>query len=94
MTLDTGSINKTITLQVHGTFLYIFIRHHYVIWRTLACSRLSDIGKTRKEKVREKLAGREKGKRKGERACNHLFYDPLPPTFSTFEIIRFRLSNC
>ena len=50
--------------------------------------------KTRKKKARKKLAGREKGKRKGGRACNHLFYDPLPPTFGTFEIIRFRLSNC
>ena len=36
----------------------------------------------------------EKGKRKGERACNHLFSDPLPHTFGTFEIIRFCLSNC
>ena len=52
------------------------------------------VGKTQKKKAREKLAGRKKGKRKGERACNHLFYDPLPPTFGTFEIIRFRLSNC
>ena len=34
--------------------------------------------KTRKKKAREKLAGREKGKREGGRACNHLF----------------RLSNC
>ena len=33
------------------------------------------------------------GKRKGERACNHFFYDPLPLTFSTFEIIRFPPSN-
>ena len=31
--------------------------------------------------------------RKGERACNHFFYDPLPPTFGTFEIKRFWLSN-
>ena len=51
------------------------------------------MGKTRKKKAREKLAEGEKGKRKGERACNHLFYDPLPHTFGTFEIIRFRLSN-
>ena len=57
-------------------------------------TRLTDSGEDAKEKAREKLAGREKGKRKGERACNHLFYDPLPLTFSTFEIIRFRLSNC
>ena len=60
----------------------------------IACSRLSDSGEDAKEKTREKLAGREKGKRKGERACNNFFYDPLPPTFGTFEIIRFRLSNC
>ena len=52
------------------------------------------VGKTQKKKAREKLAGQKKGKRKGERACNHLFYDPLTPTFGTFEIIRFRLSNC
>ena len=65
-----------------------------MIAENLACSRLSDSGKTRKKKVREKLAGWEKRKRKGERACNHLFYDPLPPTFGTFEMIRFRLSNC
>ena len=26
--------------------------------------------------------------RKGERACNHFFYDPLPPTFGVFEIKR------
>ena len=52
------------------------------------------MGKTRKKRAREKLAGREKGKRKGERACNNFFYNPLPPTFGTFEIIRFRLSNC
>ena len=52
------------------------------------------MGKTRKKKAREKLAGREKGKRKGERARNQLFYDPLPPTIGTFEIIRFGLSNC
>ena len=32
----------------------------------LACFRLSDSGKTRKKKARKKLAGREKGKRKGE----------------------------
>ena len=51
------------------------------------------MGKTRKKKAREKLEGRKKGKRKGERACNHLFYDPLSPTFGLFEIIRFRLSN-
>ena len=31
----------------------------------------------------------ENGKRKGERACNQFFYDALPPTFGTFEIIRF-----
>ena len=55
------------------------------------------MGKTRKKKAREKLAGREKGKgrkREKERSCNHFFYDPLPPTFGTFEIIRFGLLNC
>ena len=38
--------------------------------------------------------GREKGKRKGKRACNHLFYDPLPPNFGAFEVSRFQLWNC
>ena len=65
MTLDTGSINKTITLQVHGTFLYIFIRHHYVIWRTLACSRLSDSGEDAKGKGTRKVGGAGKGKKEG-----------------------------
>ena len=51
----------------------------------LACCRLSDSGKTRKEKACAKLAGREKGKGK-ER-------EPVFISF-TFELIRFRLSNC
>ena len=41
-----------------------------------------------------KIGGAGKTKKKGERACNHFFYHPLPPTFGTFEIIRFRKSNC
>ena len=57
----------------------------------LACSRLSDSGEDEKEKGTQKVGGA--GKKKGERTCNHLFYDPLPPTFGTFEMIRFRLSN-
>ena len=60
----------------------------------LACSRLSDGGEDAKVKGTRKVGGAKKRKRKGERACNHFFYDPLPPTFGTFEIIRFRLSNC
>ena len=36
------------------------------------------MGKTPKKKARERLAEREKGTRKGERACNHFFSDPLP----------------
>ena len=47
-----------------------------------------------KTKAREKLGGAGKRKRKGERACNHFIYDPLAHTCCTFEIIRFRLSNC
>ena len=39
------------------------------------------------ERVRERGGGQ--WKRKEERACNHFFYDALPPTFGTFEIIRF-----
>ena len=58
----------------------------------LACSRLSDSGQDVKEKATRKVGGA--GKRKGERACNLLFYNPLPPTFGTFEIIRFWLSDC
>ena len=33
--------------------------------------------------------GQEKPKGKGERACNHFFYDSLSHTFGTFEIIGF-----
>ena len=61
----------------------------------ITCSRLSDSDEGAKVKGARKVgrAGkREKGK--GERACNHFLYDPLPPTFGTFEIIRFWLSNC
>ena len=50
-------------------------------------------GRQESERYAKRGAGREKEKRKGERACNHFFYDPLPPTFGAFEIIRFRLSN-
>ena len=60
----------------------------------LACSRLSDSGEDEKVKCTRKVGGAKKRKRKGERACDRFFYDPLPPTFGTFEIIRFRLSNC
>ena len=52
------------------------------------------MGEDAKEKGTRKVGGAKKRKRKGERACNHLFYDPLPPTFGTFEIIRFQLPNC
>ena len=58
----------------------------------LGCSRLSDSGEDVKEKGTQKVGGA--GKWKGERACNHLFYDPLPPTFGTFEISWFQPSNC
>ena len=59
----------------------------------VACSRLSDSGEDVKVKGIQKVG--EAGKReKEERACNHFFYDPLPPTFGTFEIIGFQLSNC
>ena len=60
----------------------------------LACSRLSDREEDAKVKGTQKAGGAKKKKRKGERACNHFFYDPLPPIFGTFEIIKFRLSNC
>ena len=66
-----------------------------MIAENLACSRLSDSGEDAKEKGTRKVGGAGKKKKEGrERACNHLFYDPLPPTFGTFEMIRFRLSNC
>ena len=62
---------------------------------SLACSRLSDSGEDAKEKGTRKVGGVVKRKKEGrESLLNHLFYDPLPPTFGTFEIIRFRLSNC
>ena len=47
-----------------------------------------------KDKGTRKVGGAGKRKRKGERACNHFIYDPLAHTCCTFEIIRFRLSNC
>ena len=47
------------------------------------------MGRTRKKKVgMRKVGGAKKRKRKGERACDHFFYDPIPPAFGTFEIIR------
>ena len=52
-------------------------------------------GRRERERHAKSWRGGKKEKRRDrERACNHLFYDPLPPTFGTFEIIRFRLSNC
>ena len=57
----------------------------------ITCSTLSDSDEGAKVKGARKGG---KGKRKGERACDHFLYDPLPPTFGTFEIIRFWLSNC
>ena len=59
----------------------------------LACSRLSDSGEDVKVKGTQKVGRAEKREKEG-RACNHFFYHPLPPTFGTFEIIRFHLSNC
>ena len=59
----------------------------------LACSRLSDSGEDVKVKGTQKV-GRAGKREKEGRACNHFFYHPLPPTFGTFEIIRFHLSNC
>ena len=69
-------------------------RSRYSSASYLTCSRLSDSGEDAKEKGTRKVGGAGKRKRKGERPCNHNFYDPLPPTFRTFEIIRFWLSNC
>ena len=58
----------------------------------IACSRLSDSGEEAKAKGPRKVGGAgKKGKRKGERACDHFFCDPLPPTFGTLKIIRFWL---
>ena len=59
----------------------------------LACSRLSDSGEDVKVKGMQKVGGAGKREKEG-RACNNFFYHPLPPTFGTFEIIRFQLSNC
>ena len=58
----------------------------------LAFSRLSDSGEDVKVKGMQKVGWAGKREKEG-RACNHFFYDPLPPTFGTFEIIRFQLSN-
>ena len=52
------------------------------------------MGEDAKEKGTRKVVRAGKKKRKGERACNHFFYDPLPSTFGMFEIIRFQPSNC
>ena len=40
-------------------------------------------------KVNGYAEGGGDGKKGRERACDHFFYDALPPTFGTFEIIRF-----
>ena len=87
MYFEDFKTSRTFLLFLHFTFL---IR----AWNVVSCSRLSDSGEDAKEKGTRKVGGAEKRKGKGERACNHLFYDPLPPTFGKFEIIRFRLSNC
>ena len=55
MTLDIGSINKTITLHVH----------RYVIWRILACSGLSDGWEDAKGKGTRKVGGAGKRKKEG-----------------------------
>ena len=52
----------------------------------LAFSRLSDSGEDVKVKGMQKVGWAGKREQEG-RACNHFFYDPLPPTFGTFEII-------
>ena len=64
--------------------------------RNVACFRLPDSGEDAKEKGTRKVGGAGKRKKEGRESlsCNNFFYDPLPPTFGTFEIIRFRLSNC
>ena len=59
----------------------------------LACSRLSDSGEDVKVKGMQKVGGAGKREKEG-RACNHFFYDPLPPTFGTFDIIRFQNAAC
>ena len=48
-----------------------------------ACSRLSESGEDAKVKGARKVggAGKKAGKRKGQRAYKHFFYDPLPPPF-------------
>ena len=53
----------------------------------LACSRLSDSGEDAKEKSMRKV-GRAGKRKRGETACSYFFYNSLPPTFGTFEIIR------
>ena len=70
-------------------FLSFFGSHH-----TYPIPGSQIVGEDAKEKDTRKVGGAGKRKRKGERACNHFFYNPLPPTLGKFEIIRFRLSNC
>ena len=52
------------------------------------------MGKTRKKKAREKLAGREKKKEGRESLYKSFILQPSSAHFGTFEIIRFLLSNC
>ena len=104
---DVGKQRLNRVLESLFTFTHLVFRTKQGAWHklihlmkgsdfpsTLACSRLSDRGEDAKVKGKGKVDGAKKRKRKRERACNHFFYDALPPTFGTFEIIRFRLSNC
>ena len=65
------------------------IKLNHNITRLLACSRLLDSGEDEKEKGTQKVGGvgKRRGKRKGNRASNHFFHNPLLPTFGMFEII-------
>ena len=38
------------------------------------------VGEDAKKKATRKVGGAEKRKKKGQRTCNHFFYDPFPPT--------------
>ena len=62
--------------------------------RTVACSRLSDSGKDAKEKAREKLAGREKGRERESSAAPALpSFLPFHFRVCAFSIQRTRLSR-
>ena len=84
------TVSDSAVYSSFGVQFVLLIR--WILACVVACSRLSDSGEDVKVKGTQKV-GRAGKREKEGRAFNHFFYHPLPPTFGTFEIIRFRLSN-